>query len=178
MGEGNFLKARVNRERMGDAMTYTVVGMHPDGGDSLYSRSFVDWIETDSPEEAAQGVQERRSSGVDIISVFEGRLRDLYQPDEETEQAEQGEGHRGTIAGFRGTWGSGIAQLDLEDGRSIPCENAPTVRALAAAFPDVIGPGHTVNVEALKGIEIEYWYDDLGLMLGGFRPVDPVVSET
>ena len=84
---------------------------------------------------------------------------------------EKGDMHRGTITGFQGTWGSGLGCL-LVDYVRVLCENAPTVRALEGAFGDVIAPGHTVNQEAIIGREIYYSMDDLGLVLGGFTPVD------
>ena len=84
---------------------------------------------------------------------------------------ERGEVRRGTITGFRGSWMSGIGYL-LVDGVGVACENAPTVRALDACFGDVIAEGHTVSQEAIIGKEIYYSMDDMGLVLGGFTPVD------
>jgi hypothetical protein len=86
----------------------------------------------------------------------------------------QANGIVGTIISFQGSWGSGLATLVLQadDGQAyhIPCDNGPTVRALAAAFGDgVIGAGHTVNVQALCGKRIRAFYDDFGLALGGFE---------
>jgi len=80
----------------------------------------------------------------------------------------QGQMHRGTITGFRGSWLSGIGYLEI-DGVPIPRDNAPTVRALEAAFGNVINEGHTVNQSAIIGKEI-YWSMD-GFVLGGFTPV-------
>ena len=84
---------------------------------------------------------------------------------------EKGEMRRGVIRGFRGSWMSGLGYL-LIDGVGVPCENAPTVRALDACFGDVIAPGHTVSQEAIIGREIYYSMDEMGLVLGGFTPVD------
>ena len=78
---------------------------------------------------------------------------------------------RGTITGFSGHWLSGIGYL-LVDGVAVPCENAPTVRALEGAFGDVIAEGHTVSQETIVGKEIYYSMDDMGLVLDGFTPVD------
>ena len=80
--------------------------------------------------------------------------------------------YRSKIVRFYGSWGSGIAELELSTGEMVSCENGPTVRALAAAYPDVIGPGHTVNVEALAGREIYWWLAEFGIVLGGFCPVE------
>lgn len=77
--------------------------------------------------------------------------------------------YQGTITGFRGSWGSGIGYLII-DGEPIMCENAPTVRALDGCFGDVIGRDHSVDDSAIKGQEIVYSVDDLG-MLAGFTPV-------
>jgi len=71
----------------------------------------------------------------------------------------------GTITGFSGSWGSGLATLFV-DGVPIPCDNGATVRALASCFEDVITSGHCVNVSALIGKRIRYGMDDFGLCLG------------
>ena len=85
---------------------------------------------------------------------------------------------KGTILGFSGSWGSGIATLSVktESGEhvNIPCDNGPTVRALAAMFNDVIAPGHSVNVYAIKGKKIKYEMDDMGLVLGWIAPDEEV----
>lgn len=78
--------------------------------------------------------------------------------------------YKGTIVGFRGSRGSGLGSLVLED-RIIPCENAPTVRALDACFGGVITPGHTADSNPLRGKEIVYSVDDLGLLMA-FTPVE------
>ena len=57
---------------------------------------------------------------------------------------------KGKITGFRGSWGSGLGYLqiqELETGiiKNIPCENAETVRSLEAAFGNVIDKNHSVN---------------------------------
>ena len=82
---------------------------------------------------------------------------------------------RGTIVEFRGSWLSGLATLIIHNDEGereiVPCENAATVRALEAAFGDVIGPGHTVNAEAIVGRKILYSTDPIGV-LEGFTPVE------
>jgi hypothetical protein len=78
---------------------------------------------------------------------------------------------KGVITGFSGSWMSGLGYL-LVDGVPVPCENAPTVRALDACFGDVIAEGCTVNQEAIIGRQIYYSMDDMRLVLGGFTPVD------
>lgn len=98
--------------------------------------------------------------------------------------------HRGEILGFEGSWASGMAMLlvnrivdigpDLKpvyERDNVPCDNGPTVRALAAAYPHVIGPGHTVNLDAIIGEEIEYTLDGIMGMLAGFSPVEEVEDE-
>jgi len=79
----------------------------------------------------------------------------------------------GKILGFRGNWSSGIGHLLLEkeDGGlvHVPCENAPTVRALERAFGGFITPGHTANGAGPVGQWIRYELDDIG-MLDGFTP--------
>jgi len=85
--------------------------------------------------------------------------------------AAEGRVGHGVINGFRGSWMSGLGQLVI-DGIAIPCDNAPTVRALEAAFGGVIAPGHTVSQEAIQGKEVYYSMDDMGLVLESFTPVD------
>jgi len=85
--------------------------------------------------------------------------------------------NKGTIVQFRGSWGSGIGFLDIKDSetgevQSIPCENSPTVRALEACFGNVITEGHTANGRGYIGKEIYWDYDELGMILEGFTPVD------
>jgi len=89
--------------------------------------------------------------------------------------------YRGKIIGFRGSWLSGLATLIVEDfdrGEiAIPCDNGATVRALEDAFGNVIAEGHTVNNEAIQGKEIYYSMDDMGLVLGGFTPVEDATPQ-
>jgi hypothetical protein len=76
---------------------------------------------------------------------------------------------QGTIVDFSGSWGSGVATLRVKVGRktrSIYCENGPTVRALASMFEGVIAPGHSVNVDALRGQEIRFAVDEIGMLAG------------
>lgn len=74
----------------------------------------------------------------------------------------------GKIIGFNATRGSGIATLILfkRDGTLdyVICDNAQTVRALDDAFGGVIADGHMVNVEAIRGKEIEYKKDQFGVL--------------
>lgn len=92
--------------------------------------------------------------------------------------------NRGIIKGFEGSWGSGIGHLVIEDSETgaeerVPCENGPTVRALESAFGDVIGAGHNVESEGGHvGQEIYWDYDEMGLMLGGFTPVNTLEVES
>jgi hypothetical protein len=75
-----------------------------------------------------------------------------------------------TIIGFYGSWSSGLATLRvIEDGqeKDIPCDNAPTVRALDAMFPGFIMPGHVITNAAIRGKKIKYCMDDMGIVLGG-----------
>ena len=81
--------------------------------------------------------------------------------------------YRKTINGLHGSWGSGLATLCFQDGSSVYCDNGATVRAMDAAFGDVIAEGHCINSEALAGKEIIVILDDMGMnMLEGFCPVD------
>ena len=79
--------------------------------------------------------------------------------------------YRNTIDCFIGSWSSGLAYLQFQEGDSVPCDNGYTVRALRACFGDsVIGQAHTVNNDPLYGQDIVWSYDDYGLTLGGFTP--------
>jgi hypothetical protein len=88
---------------------------------------------------------------------------------------ERDEMRRGTITGFRGSWMSGLGYL-LIDGVGVPCDNAPTVRAIDGCFGDVIAEGHTVNQKVIVGKEIYYSMD--GFVLGGFTPVDDLKMQS
>lgn len=82
--------------------------------------------------------------------------------------------HRAKIIELRGSWSSGLATLVVEDENGqrtgVACENGPTVRALDSAFGCIV-PGHCISQENIKGQEIYYTYDELGICLGGFSPV-------
>ncbi len=90
---------------------------------------------------------------------------------------------RGTIQGFNGSWSSGIGFLLIKDSQtgeveSIPAENGCTVRALEAAFGNVIGDGHCVDNQGNHiGQEVFWSLDDMGLVLGGFTPVNEANQE-
>ena len=91
--------------------------------------------------------------------------------------------HKGKIVGFQGSWDSGLGYLTIKDSKthelkSVPCENAPTVRALEAAFGNVVGNAHDVRVKGGHiGKEIFWTYDEMGLVLGGFMPVKMASEE-
>ena len=89
---------------------------------------------------------------------------------------------KGKLVQFRGSWGSGLGYLEIKDSETgvterVPCDNGATVRALEAAFGDVITPGHTANGDGYRGQEVYWSYDELGLVLGGFTPVDDASPE-
>ena len=84
---------------------------------------------------------------------------------------------KGKLIQFRGSWGSGLGTLEIEDSETgeceqVPCENPTTVRALEAAFGNVITDGHTANGDGYKGREVYWSLDELGLVLEGFTPVE------
>ena len=89
---------------------------------------------------------------------------------------------KGRLIQFRGSWGSGLATLEIEDSETgahelIPCDNGATVRALESAFGDVITPGHTANGDGYKGQEVYWSLDEFGLVLEGFTPVEDASPE-
>lgn len=78
---------------------------------------------------------------------------------------------KGTILDFSGSWGSGMGflKVKLQNGtiKSIPCDNAETVRSLEAAFGDTISEGHTVKKKgAYVGKKISFAMTDWGTMEG------------
>ena len=84
---------------------------------------------------------------------------------------------KGKLIQFRGSWGSGLGILEIEDSETgahehVPCDNGATVRALEAAFGNVITPAHTANGDGYKGQEVYWSLDELGLVLAGFTPVE------
>ncbi len=91
--------------------------------------------------------------------------------------------HKGTILAFYGHGLSGLAHLQIVDSDSgvsnmIPCENAPTVRALEGAFGDVIAPNHTVDPSGNHVNQEIYWsFDEMGLVMESFTPVDEATPE-
>jgi len=84
---------------------------------------------------------------------------------------------KGRLIQFHGSWGSGLGTLEIEDSETgecehVPCDNGATVRALEAAFGNVITPAHTANGGGYKGQEVYWSLDELGLVLEGFTPVE------
>ena len=89
---------------------------------------------------------------------------------------------KGKLIQFRGSWGSGLGYLEIEDSETgahelVPCDNGATVRALEAAFGNVITQGHTANGDGYKDREVYWSYDELGLVLEGFTPVEDASPE-
>ncbi len=75
----------------------------------------------------------------------------------------------GTIVDLSGNWMSGLAQLIVDDDEigltMIPCDNAPTIRALADMFgDDFITAGHTFDTKKIIGKRIKYTIDSYGLL--------------
>ena len=84
---------------------------------------------------------------------------------------------KGKLIQFGGSWGSGLGTLEIEDSETgvpelVPCDNGATVRALEAAFGNVITDGHTANGGGYKGREVYWSLDELGLVLEWFTPVE------
>jgi hypothetical protein len=77
--------------------------------------------------------------------------------------------YRGKIGRFSGNWMSGIGYLII-GGKMVPCDNAPTVRALDACFGNVITNWHSVNNDAIHGKDIVYSMDEYGMILEAFTP--------
>ena len=91
---------------------------------------------------------------------------------------------RGKIKSFYGVWGSGLGYLLIEDECGsqfhVPCDNGATVRALEGAFGNVIGTGHTVLTPEDAGYfdrEVYWSFDELGLILEAFTPVEAASQE-
>ena len=89
---------------------------------------------------------------------------------------------KGRLIEFRGSWGSGLGTLEIEDSETsecepVPCDNGATVRALEVAFGNVITNSHTANGNGYKGREVYWSLDELGLVLGGFTPVEDASPE-
>ncbi len=89
---------------------------------------------------------------------------------------------KGIINDFRGSWGSGLGFLDIQDSETeeieqVPCDNGPTVRALENCFGNVITPDHTANGNGYRDKEIFWGMGELGLVLGGFTPVEDASLE-
>ena len=83
---------------------------------------------------------------------------------------------------FRGSWGSGLGFLEIEDSETgvperVPCDNGVTVRALEDAFGNVVTEGHTANGNGYKGREVYWSLDEFGLVLAAFTPVKDASPE-
>ena len=92
---------------------------------------------------------------------------------------------KGTIVTFRGSWGSGLGELVVDEilhpkGEvkrvGVYCDNGATVRALQGCFGNLIGKGHAVDNAAIAGKEIYFSVDDLGV-LEGFTSTDDAPPE-
>ena len=89
---------------------------------------------------------------------------------------------KGRLIQFGGSWGSGLATLEIEDSETgvhelVPCDNGATVRALESAFGDVITEAHTANGDGYKGREVYWSLDEFGLVLEAFTPVEDASPE-
>ena len=89
---------------------------------------------------------------------------------------------KGTIQDFQGSWGSGLGILIIQDSKTkqvenIPCENAATVRALESCFGNVITEGHSANGNGYKDQEVFWSMGEMGLVFGGFTPVEDASIE-
>lgn len=77
--------------------------------------------------------------------------------------------NRDKVEAIHGSWGSGLCSVEFESGRSVYGDNGPTVRAFDSATGGaVIGEGHTINNDGIKGLDICWFEDEFGLTLGGF----------
>jgi hypothetical protein len=54
--------------------------------------------------------------------------------------------------------------LLMDDGAAVPCENAPTCRALDQAFPGFIVGSRCADFRRVKGEEVVYGLDEYGLL--------------
>src|SRR3990167_8817692 len=77
-----------------------------------------------------------------------------------------------TIKGLRGSWGNGLASLDVvQAGHAVVlhADSGPLIRGLDAAFGNVIQSGHRADISGVMGQPITYWLEDWG-GLAGFVP--------
>jgi len=89
---------------------------------------------------------------------------------------------KGRIVNFSGSWGSGLGFLIIRDSKTgevekVPCDNGATVRALENCFGNVITKGHTAQGKGHRDKEIFWSMDEMGLVLGGFTPVNGATFE-
>jgi len=88
---------------------------------------------------------------------------------------------KGKIKDFRGCWSSGLATITIEESETgnilhIPCENPSTVRGLAEAYGGITA-GRSFDKSNIIDKEIYWAYDELGLIFGGFIPVEEASEE-
>ena len=89
---------------------------------------------------------------------------------------------KGTIKDIVGSWSSGLGYLLIQDSETgeieqVPCDNGPTVRTLEQCFGNVITAGHTAKGKGYRDREIFWSMDEMGLVLGGFTPVENATFE-
>jgi hypothetical protein len=83
--------------------------------------------------------------------------------------------YKDTISGLSGHPMSGLWLLQFESGRSVHIESGYGVRQLASCFGATEGSGDLLDKIVGK---VVYWsYDEMGLVLGGFTPVDEAGEE-
>jgi len=109
------------------------------------------------------------------LKIIKVPVNTPYTPDQY--ELRQGKIFKGKIIKFLGSWGSGIGSLLIKDSKTgqleqVSCENGQTVRALEACFGNVITNGHTANGEGYKNKEVFWAYDEMGITLGGFTPIE------
>jgi len=76
--------------------------------------------------------------------------------------------HRDKVKAFHGSWGSGIATLEFESGKSIHMENNTFAvgNLIEAGIAEHL-PGHCIQIVP-DAPDIVWFNDDFGLLLGGF----------
>ena len=89
--------------------------------------------------------------------------------------------YKSEIVDLWGSWGSGVCKVTLKDVgtdivRDVPAENPTFIRALASAYGG-ISPGHSFDVDSVRGKVIYWGYDDMGLLMAGFVPEDEATDQ-
>ena len=75
---------------------------------------------------------------------------------------------RDSLVGFYGSWGSGLAVLAFDHAQVYADSGAAGRALINLTDGKAAGGDHSIDNTALAGLDLVYWLDEFGLILGGF----------